>query len=437
VKRIVVIGGGAAGMMAAITAAKNPGAEVTAVTGDRLSYRRPAIPALIEGYITGPEGAEVFSADSLARYNVKLICPAEVTSIDTKDKVISILSGGKAEKLSYNAAVLATGGQPLMPEIAGSDKKGVFTFTTYEAAAEIAEAAKHADSVVVVGAGFIALEIAEALMHKGLDVYFNVRSRILRRLLEPDIAEYLSRKFEQQGLKILAGETISEIGGKDTVEYVVYKGRKITTDFVVMGTGVRSNVALAEKCGIKLGPSGAIKVNNRMQTSIPEIYAAGDCAESPDLSTGGFVYMPVGSVGALAGKIAGANAAGANQETSGFLRAQADHILGMQIFSIGQSTTSAKEAGLKVNVYDLAAPQSVEEEQLITRPFEVAKILTNDNNRIVGAQLVAEKYGSRFASQLYEAVVARENKEEFLERFNQPRMKVTEALVRVVRSAGG
>lgn len=435
-RRIVVIGGGAAGMMAAIAAAKKPGTDVTVVSRDELSYRRPAISAMVAGYITGTEGAKVFSAQTMARYNVKLVYPAEATNIDPKNKVISILSGGKKKELAYDAAVLATGAYPLIPEIPGSDKKGVFTFTTYEASAEIVEAAKHAESVVVVGAGFIALEIAEALMHKGLDVYFNVRSRILRRLLEPDIAEFLSRKFEQQGLKILAGETISEIGGKDAVEYVIYKGRKIATDFVVMGAGVRPNVTLAEKCGIKLGPSGAIKVNNWMQTSIPDIYAAGDCAESPDLSAGGFVYMPVGSVGAFAGKVAGANAAGANQKADGFLRAQADHILGMQIFSIGHSTVSANEAGLKVNVYDLAMPQLVEE-QLTTRPFEIAKILTGDNNRIVGAQLVAEKYGSQFASQLYEAVLAGENKEEFLERFNRPRMKMTEALVRVVRSDGG
>ena len=441
-RKIVVIGGSAAGMMAAIAAAEqDPDAEVMVATRDRLPYRRPAIPALIAGYIKGPAGAKIFSPGTLARYNVKLICPAEATNIDTTTRTIFIQSNGKEEKLGYDAAVIATGGHPLMPKIPGIDKKGVCTFTTYEAAAEIVETAKAASCAVVIGAGFIALEIAEALMHKGLDVYFNVRSRILRKLVEPEISELLMHKFERQGLRMLTGEAISKIGGGDCVKYVVHKGDKIATNLVVIGTGVRPNVALAEKCGIELGPTGAIKVDSGMQTSVAGIYAAGDCAESQDLGTGRFVYSPVGSIGASAGKIAGRNAAGADQETKGFLRAQADQILGMGIFSIGHTTTSAEEINLSVKVYDLTVPGLTEEYSTV-RPFEIAKLLTDRDDKVVGAQLVAKKYGSQFAWQLYRVVLSGENREQFLERFNSPRMKVAEALVHgakltvVVQSVG-
>jgi len=434
VKRIVVIGGSAAGMMAAISAAKrDPAAEVTVVTQDRTPYRRPAIPALIAGYITAPAGAKIFSPETLARYNVKLICPAEATNIDPKSKVISILSDGQKEKLPYDAVVIAAGACPLMPKIPGYGKKGVCTFTTYEAAAEIVEVAKSTGSAVVIGAGFIALEIAEALMHKGLDVYFNVRSRILRKLLEPEVSEFLTKKFERQGLKMLTGEEISEIGGADRVEYVLHKGSKVTANLVVVGTGVKPSVALAEKCGIELSPTGAIKVDSYLQTSVRDIYAAGDCAESPDLGTGRFIYSPVGSIGASAGKIAGRNAAGAKEKTKGFLRAQADQILGLQIFSIGHSTTSAEELGLKVRVYDLSVPQSAIENRA-AGSFEVAKILTDPRDRIVGAQLVAKKHGSQFAWQLYKAVLQAEDRKDFLQRFNSPRMRLAEALVHVLKS---
>jgi NADPH-dependent 2,4-dienoyl-CoA reductase/sulfur reductase-like enzyme len=434
VKRIVVIGGSAAGMMAAISAAKrDPAAEVTVVTQDRTPYRRPAIPALIAGYITAPAGAKIFSPETLARYNVKLICPAEATNIDPKSKVISILSDGQKEKLPYDAVVIAAGAYPLMPKIPGSGKKGVCTFTTYQAAAEIVEAAKSTGSAVVIGAGFIALEIAEALMHKGLDVYFNVRSRILRKLLEPEVSEFLTKKFERQGLKMLTGEEISEIGGADRVEYVLHKGKKVTANLVVVGTGVKPSVALAEKCGIELGPTGAIKVDNYLQTSVRDIYAAGDCTESPDLGTGRFIYSPVGSIGASAGKIAGRNAAGAEEKTEGFLRAQADQILGLQIFSIGHSTTSAGELGLKVRVYDLSVPQSAMKSRG-AGSLEVAKILTDPSDRVVGAQLVAKKHGSQFAWQLYKAVLQAEDRREFLQRFNSPRTRLAEALVHVLKS---
>jgi len=434
VKKIVVIGGGAAGMMAAVAAAtQNKDAQVTVVTGDRLPYRRPAIPALIAGYITALEGAAIFSRETLARYDIKLISPAKAESIDTKSKTITIQTDTKKENLPYDATVIATGGHPMIPKISGADKKGVCTFTTYESAAEIVEIAKTVSSAVIIGAGFIALEIAEALMHKKLDVYFNVRSRILRKLLEDDLSAMLSRKFEQQGLKMLTGETISKIGGNAGVKYVIHKGRKIETGLVVMGAGVKPNVALAEQSGIELGTTGAIKVDNHMQTSIPDIYAAGDCAESLDLGTESFTYTPVGSIGAGTGRIAGANAAGAGQTAKGFLRAQADEILGLQIFSIGHSTTTAKEVGLKVNVYDLHPPQT-NEKTPIKNSFEAAKILTDSNDNIVGAQLIAQKGGSQFTSQLYKAVVDRENRKKFLEQFNSPRAKITELFLQTVTS---
>jgi NAD(P)H-nitrite reductase large subunit len=422
-------------MMAAIAAAQqDQDAEVTVVSQDRLPYRRPAIPSLIAGYLKGPEGAEVFSHRILASYNIKLICPAEATGIDPKGKVVSLFYKGREEKLPYDTAVIATGSHPLVSKIPGIDKKGVCTFTTCEAAAEIVELVKTARCAVVIGAGFIALEIAEALMHKGLDVYFNVRSRILRKLLEPDVSEFLKTQFERRGLKMLTNASISEIEGESSVEYVIHKGQKIPADFVVFGTGVRPNVALAKKCGIDLGPSGAIRVDNRMQTSTRDIYAAGDCAESPDLATAGrFVYSSVGSIGAFAGRIAGKNAAGANQRTKGFLRAQADLILGMQIFSIGQSTATADEVNLKVKVYNLAPPALVERGQN-TKPFEMAKILTDSDDKIIGAQLVAKKFGSQFAWQLYKAVLAGEDRKEFLQCFNSPWLKAAKALVQNIKT---
>jgi NADPH-dependent 2,4-dienoyl-CoA reductase/sulfur reductase-like enzyme/Fe-S-cluster-containing hydrogenase component 2 len=400
-KKIVVIGSSAAGMTAAIAAAKEKSdAEVKVVTSDRIPYRRPAIPALIAGNITGPEGAEIFTNDILTLYNIELIRSTKAIGIDPESKTIFIKSDGKEKRLLYDAAIIATGGQPLIAQIIGSDKKGVCTFTTFEAAAEIVEMAKGAGSAVVVGAGFIALEIAESLMHKGLEVYFNVRSRILRKLLEPELSEFISQRFQRQGLKMLTGESISEIGGNGQVEYVIHKGQRIATNLVVMGTGVKPNVSLAEKCGIKLGVSGAIKVDNRMQSSIEDIYAVGDCAQSPDL----------------------------NKKTAGFLRAQADEIFGLQIFSIGHSSTTAKEVGLSVDVYDLTVPESTIRNQRVNL-FERGKILIDSNDRIVGGQLIAEKYGSQFACQLYKAVLESQKREEFLEKFNLSGRETVQTLI--------
>jgi len=417
VRKVVIIGGSAAGMMAAIAAAEqDKNAEVTVISTDATAYRRPGIPALISGYVSEPGQVGVFSERTLTRHNVELLCPAEVIDIDAKNKTVTVESEGKKRQLAFDSAVIATGGYPIIPGIPGSDKKGVCTFTTFEGARQIIESVRDAETVVVIGAGFIALEIAEALMHKDLEV-----------------SEFLSRRFERKRLRMLTGEAISEIGGEKSVKYVLHKGKKIPTTVVIMGTGMRPNVALAEKCGIKLGKSGAIKVDSRMQTSVPNIYAAGDCAESPDLGTGRFVYSPVGSIGAMAGRIAGRNAAGGNEQTEGFLRAQADEILGVQMFSIGHSATTAKEVDLEVKMQDLAAPEQAEKDYG-PRAFELAKLLTDKEDRIVGAQLVTSRHGSQYAWQLYRAVLVSEDRAEFLEHFISPRAKFAGALVQTITS---
>ncbi len=409
-RRVVVVGSNAAGAMAAIRAAE-AGAKVTLITADRVSYRRPAIPALIAGYLEDIGEAPIFAPKTLRKHGVEVVLRGKAVDLDPKKKTIAVrTSDGEMQEVLFDAAVLATGGIAARPKIPGADKQGVCTFTTAEGAREILQYAEGARAAVVVGASFVALEVAQALLERGLTVYFNVRSRILRRLVEPDVSEFLQKRFAQSGLRMLTGEAISEIGGADRVEYVVHRGEEIPVQLVVLGTGVRPNVGLGEAAQIKLAESGAIAVDSRMQTSAPDIYAAGDCAEVPDFSTGRFVYSPVGSTGALAGAVAGANAAGGNQRTDGLLRAQADHILGFQIYSIGHTTTTAENVGLAIEVEGLPTPPEVERLQ----DEVLGKLLTDAEGRIVGAQAVARRHGSQYGWQLYRAVLLKEPVEAFL-----------------------
>ena len=418
-RRVVVIGASAAGAMAAIHAAQ-AGAEVTLVSADVLSYRRPAIPALIAGQMESIDEARIYSPETFAKHGIRVVSPAIAETLDTTKKTVRLRTAdGAAEDLPYDAAVLAVGGTALRPKIPGADKRGVCTFTTAEGALEILRVAGTARAAVVVGASFVALEVAQALMERGLKVYFNVRSRILRRMMEPDLSAYLQDRFAQRGLEMLAGEEISEIGGGEAVEYVVHKGVKIPADLVVLGAGVGPNVMLARAAGLKLGASGAVAVDGRMQTSAPDVYAAGDCAEAPDFSTGRAAYSAVGSTGALAGAIAGTSAAGGDAHTDGFLRAQADEILGLQVYSIGHSTTTAADVGLAVTAYDLPTPPEVERARDEIR----GHLLTDAAGRIVGAQAVAFHHGSQYAWQLYQAVLAGEPREAFLKRWMSPRRR--------------
>ena len=423
-RHVVVVGAGAAGAMAAIGATR-AGAKVTLISADALTYRRPAIPALLAGHMETIDEARIFAPATLAAYGIEVLAPARATALDTTKKTFTLeTAGGRAQTIAYDAAVLATGGTAARPSIPGADLPGVCTFVTAEGAREILERVDQgARRAVVIGASFIALEVAEALLERGLDVAFNVRSRILRRIVEPDLSAYLERHFAARSLKMLTGEAVSEIGGSGRVEFVVHKGERVPADLVILGAGVRPNTRLAEAAGIALAESGAVAVDHQMATSAADVYAAGDCAEVPDLGTGRFTYSAVGSTGALAGAIAGAGAAGAGQAVDGFLRAQADEILGLQVYSIGHTTTTAKEVGLAVTVHALPQPPEVER----ARDEIVGKVLTDGEDRIVGAQVIAKHHGSQYGWQLYRAVLTGEKREDFLRHWASPRQRAARA----------
>jgi NADPH-dependent 2,4-dienoyl-CoA reductase/sulfur reductase-like enzyme len=423
--KIIIIGANAAGLSAAVNARKeNPGSKITIISKELYNpYRRPAIPSIITGEITDLIDAYIFTPDYLKNLNIEFLPKTEVIELDLKSKSVKIreIGSNMINKLEYDSLVLCMGGYSRIPKLKGVDKKGVCTFNTYDDTLEIIKIAKPGLTAVVVGAGFVGLEIAESLMKKGLKVYFNVRSRILRRLLEPDFSDYLNECFEQKGLKMLTGESISEIGGNEKVEYVVIKGEKIETSLVVFGTGVEPNVTIAKNAGIELGLTGAIKVNTKMQTSDQNVYAAGDCAESPDLLTQQYTYSPVGSIAALAGAIAGTNAAGGNKETKGFIRAQIDKILGKEIISIGHSSTTAKEVNLDIKIYDLSEWIKNKRNSTLSEKYPVKlKIITDSMDKIVGAQVITQKYGSQYSYELLKSILNHKPFDEFINKWKPP-----------------
>lgn len=417
--KILIIGGSIAGLSAAVNARlKDSEAQISIITKELHNpYRRPAIPSVITGEVANLDDISIFIPQYLKQQKIDYWPGIEAINLDLKTKAVKIrrVTSNKIDMLEYDKLILCMGGYPWIPKIEGVDKNGVCTFTTYDDALDIIKITKSGSSAVVIGAGFIGLEIAESLMKRGVKVYLNVRSRILRRLLEPDFSAYLDRYFENRGLKILKGESISEIGGKKDVEYVVMKGKKIETSLVVFGIGVRPNIGIAKDAGIELGKTGAIKVNTQMQTSEKDVYAAGDCAESLDLLTKRYVYSPVGSIAALTGAIAGANAAGENQETEGFIRAQVDEILGQEIISIGHSSTTAKEVNLDIRIYDLEEILKYKEDLTLSKKYPVKiKILTDTTNKIIGAQIITPRYGSQYSYEFFNAILEHKSFDEFI-----------------------
>ncbi|MFQ6081011.1 MAG: NAD(P)/FAD-dependent oxidoreductase [Candidatus Bathyarchaeia archaeon] len=419
--RIVVLGGGIAGLMAA-SAAKRAcvDSEVTIFDDEPLAYKRPALTSIIMGVIRSPREISIFPPSYLSSLGIKIRNGVRAIEMDAKDNLVKYCdSRGLTKTVSYDRLILATGGYAVKPMLKGADKPGVFTLRTFQDALNISEWAKKASSATVVGAGFVGLLAAEALVKRGLKVNLIARSRLLRVSLEADLARLVQSNLERYGVKVFTGTSIEEIGGNDQVKWVETSAGKIHSDLVLFAIGVKPRVELAEAAGIEIEGSG-IAVNERMQTSIENVYAAGDCIDVMDAITKRKTYLPIGSLAAAEGQIAGSNSAGETIESEGFLRAQDEEIFHLHIVSIGCTTERAVEANLRAEVLNATLPSS----RLLGR-FEgpQVKLVVNAKDDLIGAQMIASKddlYANSYSLRLLNFVKERRNLSEVLENLKMP-----------------
>lgn len=388
--KIVVVGGGTAGLVAADAAKKTRlDTKVVVLCEENMIYRRPALTSLVEGTIKKPSEISMFPLGCLSSLGIETKVNVRVAEIDVENRLIKCVdSRGSVETVDYDRLVLATGGYVAKPKIEGVDKPGVFTLRTHHDALEISRWAQKTRSATVIGAGFVGLLVAGALVKRGLKVNILVRSRILRRGLEEDLARTVQLTAERYGVKVLTGTSVEEIGGSSRVEWIETSAGKVYSDLVVIATGVKPRIELAEASGIAVGKFG-IALNQQMQTSVENIYAAGDCTEVTELITGRKTYIPIGSLAAAEGQIAGSNSAGGAVECEGFLRAQNEDFFDLHIASIGYTTGEAREVNLKAQAVDvmptsLHLPRSA-------KGLHV-KLIVNADNNIIGAQTVASRY---------------------------------------------
>jgi len=434
--RLVVIGGNIAGFSAAMGAREvDKHAEIIVLSKElHPPYRRSMLSSIVAQGASSIEGIYMFSA-RLHDPRMRFLLGVEVSDIKLEEKTVTI-EDTRTEKdlvFDYSSLVLAMGGVSPVPSVQGVEKKGVFVLRTLEDALQILQTIRLDCSAhvraVVVGAGFAGLEIAEALARQGARVTIVIRSRILREFVEPNLSQYLKNQIEQKGVMVITGVSPIEIEGEKGVEYVrLEDDTKIPASVVVFATGVNPNVALAQKIDVELGKNGAIKVDRYMQTSIPQIHAAGDCAETLDALTGRWTYYPVGSVAAKEGIIAGMNALGSKVEFGGVIRTQMDMLFGEGIASIGHGSESAKKIGMKVDLIELSLMKS-RFSFLNTCPAKIM-VAVDPDDRMVGAQVVSDRFASPYAFTLLSAIQKRITLGEFLEKWQPSPVAFTNLLMK-------
>ncbi|MGQ4871124.1 MAG: NAD(P)/FAD-dependent oxidoreductase [Candidatus Thorarchaeota archaeon] len=391
--KLVVIGYGPGGVSAALTAKTfAPDADVIILTRDEIpAHRKPGVTLAFQSPALQNLGIPDWSPDALEKRGVTVRQGVEVTGGDPNAKELTVRTEkGTTERVGYDKLVIATGGTPVVPAIEGTNLAGVFTIGNISDALRVGERLEEVSSVAVVGAGFSGLEAAERLLSMGKEVHLVVRSRLLRRLLEPELSAELLRRFPSS-LIVHEGVSPEQVLGSGVVEALSLGAQTIKVQAVLFMTGVKPNTQLASLMGLRIGPLGGISVNERMETSASDIYAVGDCVEMPDFLTGKPVLMPVGSVAARAGRQAGLLAAGGRKMYSDVsLRFQYDRIFGTEIVCMGESTTLAQSLGVQAHVTFAEDPAE----------FTRTAIVTDKSGRVIGGQVLSSRMAAPVGFQI-------------------------------------
>jgi NADPH-dependent 2,4-dienoyl-CoA reductase/sulfur reductase-like enzyme len=393
--KIAVIGGVAAGTSAAAKASRtNEDAEIVIFEkGEDISYAGCGLPYYISE-VTESRGKVVINtpAEFEEKYGVEVKTKHEVTDIDTDKKVLKYkdLTNDSEGHYEYDKLIITTGAKPVVPPIDGIDLDNIRPLRTVKDADLIKEEVKDAQKVTIIGAGLIGLEMAESFAELDKEVtVVELQDKILPPFSK-DITKYIDNHLREQGVNLVLGDGVNSFRGDEAVEEVITSsGKKIEADFVLLSLGIKPEVSLAKKSNIGIGKTGAIEVNERMETNVEDVYAAGDCAETINLLTDERVWIPMGSTANKQGRVAGENAAGEDNHHLGVFQTAITKIFDYTVAKTGIDEKEAAENGFDPVVVTITGSNHAHYFPNFKK-MKIRGVFDKKSHRILGAQIEGE-----------------------------------------------
>lgn len=352
--KIVILGGVAAGAKAAAKSRRLlPEAEINLYTEDtHVSYSACGLPYYIEGNFEDYRLLLVRSPEDFEAKNIHIHLKNRAVKImpDSKQVLIENLDTKRAFLVDYDKLIIATGARPVIPPAKNVDLANIFTLRKIEDGIKIKEKAMESKRAVIVGGGYIGMEMLEALVRQNLHVTVIEYSPTIMTIFDDDMSELIKNQLEtisEGRFEILTSELVTEFSGDNSGVHTARtgSGKEFPTDFVVLCAGVIPNVEIAREAGIAIGETGAIKVNDRMETSFPDIYACGDCVEENLIVSNTKIWMPLGSNANKEGRTAAINACGGNDRFHGVLGSAVTRCLSFTMSMTGLTEKKAKILG--------------------------------------------------------------------------------------------
>ena len=337
----VLIAGGGDGGLAVFRVVKTlrPDWEVAIVKPEKgFTFKCP-----LRYYISGEIGEPNVLHDDEHMFHGATLIYAKLVGGDPKEKIAELDNG---EKIRYEKLVLATGSKPHIPNIPSVDLEGVHALRYFPSAKAIAEEAKQASSVVVVGAGYIATDLADCFKKMGLEVSLVVRSRVLRTSIDSEFSTMVEEHLTQHGVKVVKGSPVKILGARRAEGVLLDSGAEVKGDFIVFATGIRPVVEPAANLGAAIGYKGII-VDDRLETTLRDVYAVGEVAEVRHMITGESMTVGTAAAAMAQGDVAGFNICGFNIKYPGGLSCLVTKIFDLYIGAAGLTEDQARAAGFK------------------------------------------------------------------------------------------
>ena len=393
--KVLIVGGVAGGATAAARIRRlDETAEITVFErSGYISYANCGLPYYIGGVITDPEELTLQTPESFfSRFRINMKVHHEVTAIHPNQKTISVrnLETGEEFEESYDKLLLSPGAKPTQPRLPGVGIKKVFTLRTVEDTFHIKEYINknQPKSAVLAGGGFIGLELAENLKELGMDVTIVQRPKQLMNPFDADMASFIHSEMRKHGVKLALGHTVEGFEEKDGgIDILLKDEMPLHADMVVLAIGVTPDTHLAKDAGLELGIKGSIVVNDRMETSAPDIFAAGDAVQVKHYVTGQEALISLAGPANKQGRIIADNICGGDSRYPGSQGSSVIKVFDMTAATTGMNETNARKAGLDVDTVILS-PMSHAGYYPGGKVMTMKVVFEKETYRLLGAQIV-------------------------------------------------
>lgn len=393
--KIVIVGGVAGGATAAARIRRlDENAEILVFErSGYISYANCGLPYYIGDVITDPQDLTLQTPESFfTRFRVTMKVRHEVTALHPDRKTVSVknLETGEEFEESYDKLILSPGAKPTQPRLPGVGLKKLFTLRTVEDTFRIKEYinTSHPKSAVLAGGGFIGLELAENLRELGMEVTIVQRPKQLMNPFDPDMASFIHSEMRRHGIRLALGHTVEGFEEKDGgVDVLLKDEAPLHADMVVLAIGVTPDTALAKEAGLELGIKGSIVVNERMETSVPDIYSAGDAVQVKHYVTGQDALISLAGPANKQGRIIADNICGGDSRYQGSQGSSVIKVFDMTAATTGINETNAQKAGLATDTVILS-PMSHAGYYPGGRVMTMKVVFEKETYRLLGAQIV-------------------------------------------------